>query len=496
MKKGVEIMEILEAFDLTGSFRAAGELAGCDHHTVKKYVQLRDAGRPVVGAQQRARLIDPFLAKIEEWVERTEGKARADVCHEKLKVMGYGGSPRTTRRAVAEVKRNYRKGLTRVFRPWITEPGLWLQFDWGEGPLIDGRRTNLFCAWLSWSRYRVVLPTWDRTLASLVSCLDQAFRLVGGVPTYALTDNEKTITTEHVAGIAVRNPLIARVGEHYGIKVATCVPADPQTKGGSEATVRIAKADLLPLRANLRPNYRTFGELESACEAFMAKVNNRVHRVTHRVPSEMLLEERRRLHVTPSSVFVQAAGDERRVGKDATVVFAGARYSVPHAFATERVLVREHGDDVIITHAGDADGGLREIARHLKASKGGWRIDDSHYPATPAGPLERRVTPKTALEREFLELGPGAESWLRRAAEVGVSRIRSKMQHALNLADYHAPETIDAALEVAARVGRFDHDDVARILAHQAAATPGAHVSAFEAPSLQAGTNAWEGFGR
>ena len=34
MKHAEEIMRILEAFDLTQSYRAAGELAGCDHHTV------------------------------------------------------------------------------------------------------------------------------------------------------------------------------------------------------------------------------------------------------------------------------------------------------------------------------------------------------------------------------------------------------------------------------------------------------------------------------
>ena len=32
-------MEILEAYDLTDSYRAAAELAGCDHHTVRRYVQ-------------------------------------------------------------------------------------------------------------------------------------------------------------------------------------------------------------------------------------------------------------------------------------------------------------------------------------------------------------------------------------------------------------------------------------------------------------------------
>lgn len=29
-------MKILDAYDLTGSLRDAGELAGCSHHTVKR----------------------------------------------------------------------------------------------------------------------------------------------------------------------------------------------------------------------------------------------------------------------------------------------------------------------------------------------------------------------------------------------------------------------------------------------------------------------------
>ena len=46
VKSDEEIMEILEAFDLTRSYRAAAELAGCSHHTVKDWVRKRDAGRP------------------------------------------------------------------------------------------------------------------------------------------------------------------------------------------------------------------------------------------------------------------------------------------------------------------------------------------------------------------------------------------------------------------------------------------------------------------
>ena len=43
MKSAEEIMEILNAYDLTGSLRDAGELAGCSHHTVKRYVDRRSA---------------------------------------------------------------------------------------------------------------------------------------------------------------------------------------------------------------------------------------------------------------------------------------------------------------------------------------------------------------------------------------------------------------------------------------------------------------------
>ncbi len=45
MKSDGEIMEILEAYDLTQSFRAAAVLAGCSHHTVAKHVAARNEGK-------------------------------------------------------------------------------------------------------------------------------------------------------------------------------------------------------------------------------------------------------------------------------------------------------------------------------------------------------------------------------------------------------------------------------------------------------------------
>jgi hypothetical protein len=116
VKSAEEIMEILEAYDLTGSFRNAAELAGCSHHTVASLVAARERGqgRP----KPREMLADPYREKLEEWVDHSRGKVRADVAHDKLTALGYTGSERTTRRAVAEAKTAYLAGRRRVHRPW------------------------------------------------------------------------------------------------------------------------------------------------------------------------------------------------------------------------------------------------------------------------------------------------------------------------------------------------------------------------------------------
>ena len=138
MKSDKEIVEILEAFDLTRSYRDAAELAGCDPKTVAHWVERRDSGGLVARPALRDQLIDPFKEKLEESVDQSNGKVRADVAHDKLVALGYAGSERTTRRAVAEAKASFRQGRRRLFRPWVPEPGMWFQFDWGDGPVMGG----------------------------------------------------------------------------------------------------------------------------------------------------------------------------------------------------------------------------------------------------------------------------------------------------------------------------------------------------------------------
>jgi transposase len=488
------IVEILAAFDLTGSFRDAAELAGCSHHTVARYVRARDTGELRTTPAERSQVIDPFREKIEEWVDASQGHIRADVALRKLEPMGYVGSDRTVRRAIAEAKATYRAGHRRRFRPWLPEPGLWFQWDYADGPVVEDRKSYLWCAWLAWSRFRVVLPIRDKTLPTVIACIDATLRRFGGVPTYGLSDNEKTLTLDHIARIAVRHPTMVEVGRHYGLTLASCVSADPQSKGGSEATVRIASADLVPTEANLLPSYTSFVDYRRACDDFGERVNARPHRATRCPPIERLAQEREHFHPLPARPYTAVFGESRGVGETVPVInFEGGEYSVPDDYAGQEVWVRQQDDEIIIVHVGRQ--GAREIARWEPTVPGQPRHDPAHFGPPPEGPLHRTPHARTPDEAAFLALGPGAQQWLITAAGAGTLRMRTKMIAAVALAKIYGPGPVDQALATAAELSRFADEDLAQLIRHQATARPGNFVRVDESRSLQVGTSAWAGFG-
>jgi transposase len=486
-------MDVFEAYDLTRTLRGAAELTGVDHHTVARYVAARAAGLAIEEmAAERPTKSAGFADKITDMLERSSGKVRADVVHERLIAMGYTGSERTTRRVVSVMKASHRRANHRIYKPWIPEPGLWLQYDFGDGPVVEGVRTVLFCAWLAWSRFRVVLPLSDRTIGSVIAALDRTFRIIGGASTYVLTDNEKTVTDRHIAGIAVRNETMVATANYYGVTVCTCVPYDPESKGGSESTVKIAKADLVPTVANLLDEYVSFAELETACAAVSETFNTRVHAVTRQVPAVALELERALLHAVPAEPYTAAFGESRRVGWSSTVSFRGVRYSVPHQFCDTRVWVRQGAGEVIIV-AGQA-GETKEVARHVALAPGGSSICDGHYPPRSSEPRQRRPRPSSRAEEQFLALGEGAQRYLVEGAAVGARRLEARMAEAVVLAALHGPGPLDEALGLAAMAGRFRDGDLESILVHAAGAQR-VRSTPPEEHSLAQGTASWSAYG-
>lgn len=102
--------------------------------------------------------------------------------HELLQGMGFAGSYKSTSRAVREAKNAYAAARQRVHKPWVPAPGQWLQYDFGDGPMVAGKATVLFVAWLAWSKFRFVIPLFDKQTPSVIGALNACFRTLSGVP--------------------------------------------------------------------------------------------------------------------------------------------------------------------------------------------------------------------------------------------------------------------------------------------------------------------------
>lgn len=311
-----------------------------------------------------------------------------------------------------------------------------------------------------------------------------------------MTDNEKTVTVEHVAGIPVRNHQIVAFTRHYSTSLQTCLPADPASKGGVENAVKIAKADLVPKETNLLPEYRSFAELEAACEAFMEEVNSRVHRATLEIPKDMLrVLERPRLHPVPATPVTASFGHTRQVPPNMPMItFQQSRYSVPHTLMGQMVWVRGTETEVVIVHVGD--GG--PVGRHNLTRPGTPAIIETHFPPAPVGALERVIRPTNKAEEEFLALGAGAALWLKEAAAAGTGKIRHKMERAVTLAKVLGADEVDKGLGAAAVHQRFTHEDLISIVntdnatSHTTSIT---HTVTDQGQWLSQGTGAWANFG-
>src|SRR5206468_3314341 len=154
VKSPREQMELVNAYELVGSYRGAAALCGTTHKTVKRIVEGRQVGqaerRPVacntVGVQQL----------IAERVRSSDGRISAKRLLPIAQAAGYTGSARNLRRAVAEAKASWKR-QRRVYRPWVAVPGEHLVVDWANEAGHD-----IFCAVLAWSRYRFVRFTDDQ----------------------------------------------------------------------------------------------------------------------------------------------------------------------------------------------------------------------------------------------------------------------------------------------------------------------------------------------
>ena len=448
-------MDIINAYEETGSLRAAAALCGTTHKTVKRVLERGAAGqRPGRRRAPEPGLAEPFTALIAAKVKATDGRITAKRLLPVVRAAGYTGSARTLRRAVAAQKAVWKR-VRRVYRPWTPEPGGHLLIDYGTVTHGPNRGLRIFNAILPWSRWRFVRFTRDETLETTLRLLAECFETAGGVPAEVLADRMGCLKGGVVANVVVPTAQHVRFAAHYRFRPDFCEARDPESKGAVEALVRYAKSDLVV------PADDFGGDLtaaNTAARTWCAEVNAQLHSEIQAVPEVRLAEEVKVLRPLPSLRPAMRHGVTRKVDKLATVRIGSARYSVPHTLVGVQVEVATAEDRIEVWHQ------QHQVATHRLVAPGGTSILDEHYDR-PARKPQRAVRPRSSVETRFLALGETAEVFLRAAAAAGTTRLPAHLAGIVALEAAHGRDVLVAAVARATAFRRFTADDVRAILA-------------------------------
>ncbi|MBJ7609450.1 MAG: IS21 family transposase [Candidatus Dormibacteraeota bacterium] len=448
MKSTREQLDIITAYQELGSYRAAAKLCGTTDKTVKQVVERQQQGELTYRTPPRpAHNTDAVRDLIHQRVAATGGRITAKRLLPRARTMGYTGSARNFRRAVAAVKAQW-KQHRRVYRPWVPNAGEHLAIDWGEeGPL------RIFCAVLAWSRYRFVRFASNQRRETTLRLLAECFEEMGGVPAVVLADRMGCLKAGTVANVVVPHPEYVRFAAHFGFRPDFCEAADPESKGVVENLVGYAKRDLVVPADGWSSPEAGNGDAAAWC----AEVNGAVHSEIQAVPALRLVAEKELLRPLPSLRPALRAGEIRTVDRLSTVRFGSARYSVPVRLVRAHVDVSAEGHDVVIRFEGE------EVARHAVVPPGAVAVTDDHYGGVARRP-SRAVRPRSPAEHAFLAIGPVAERFLRDAAAAGTSRLEGSLTEILDLGAAFGREQLVAALERAVTYRRFRPGDVRAIL--------------------------------
>ena len=202
--------------------------------------------------------------------------------------------------------------------------------DWGSLAYLDEagkkRRIWVFVMTLGWSRACYVELVRRADTAAFIQCHVNAFEYLGGVPRRCLYDNAKVVTLGRDEDKQpVWNQRMLDFAMRVGFEIRLCQPYRAQTKGKVESSVKY-------VRGNMWPSIRFTGDAglnRQALEWCDTVANRRIHGTTHRVPWEMLAEERPRLGRLPHrATLAPYLREERKVARDGFVSWEGSRYGV------------------------------------------------------------------------------------------------------------------------------------------------------------------------
>lgn len=396
-RKGVSISEIARR-------------TGHDRKTIRQVVTtpllVSPADRPP--RKRRAHKLDPYVPYLEHRI--AEGVLNAHKLFTEIQAHGYPGGESQVKAFVHTLRPPRAPRATVRFE---TEPGEQAQTDWGHFGLImhEGRQRRLygFVMTLGWSRTMYLEFTVATDSTWWLRGHLHAFHYFGGVPREVLHDNLKTAVLDRDADGTIHwHPQYLDFATYYGFTPRACRPYRAQTKGKVERGIGYVRGNFCP-----GLHFTDLADLNVQARVWLDTVANvRIHGTTGMVPFTRLPDEGLGpLGGKPD--YDTSVCTVRQSSRDCLVSYAGNFYSVPVAYAQQRLLLKvtEHGDLSILSPDGV------EVARHRVAVGQQLRIiEPAHYHAlhtsqpaqthAPSRPAPGAADPPVVLGAPHVEIRP------------------------------------------------------------------------------------------
>ena len=348
---------------------------GLSRNTIRKYLRAGDV-EPRFKIPDRPSKLDPFAGKLTAWLRIEASKSRkqrrtARQMHADLVSLGYGGSYNRVAafvRAWKEARlREIQTSGSGTFVPLVFSPGEAFQFDWSEDwAVLGGERAKLQVAHtkLSHSRAFIVRAYPLQTHEMLFDALNEAFRVLGGVPRRGIFDNMKTAVDRIGAGkVRQVNARFAAMASHYLFEPEFCNPASGWEKGQIEKNVQDARRRLWQPLPNFPDLVALNAWLEARCIAQWSEIP---HGMLPGMVADAHAVEIASL-MPPGRPFDGFVEHTKRVSPTCLIHFERNRYSVPASFANRPVSVRVYPERIVVAAEGQI------VCEHARV------IDRSHH---------------------------------------------------------------------------------------------------------------------
>lgn len=334
------------------------------------------------------------------------------------------------------------------------EPGVEMQHDTSPHQVIVAERkykAQTASAVLCYSRllYFEIWPQFQRF--DCKAFLTEALRYMGGAPQRTMIDNTHVVVLRGSGKQMEPVPEMAAFAERMGFRFAAHEIGDANRSARVERPFHFIENNFLAGRT-----FASWQDLNSQARQWCDRVNTTYKKHLRAIPRELYAIER--LHLKPLPAWLPEVYrlHQRIVDTEGYVALHTNRYSVPAAFISRRVEVRETREKIEI----ELD--ARRIVTHTRLLTTDQRVTLREH-RLPRGEARKRSDPHPD-EQAILNTAPEIALYVENLKRKGRKVIGLALRQLLRMLREYPREPFLGAIAEAAQYGLYDLDRVERMI--------------------------------